>query len=232
MPPIAEQHGNPCFKPLSTKDAPLTAGRVHEGDRAASRMRKALSVMELKDVPNHLREGVIRKLADTFYKTWGNEDDGFKTPQIAERSVRERLEKSKELDPTETIFVALGPKGGLRGTASIREYDYYPEFSEENKLTPEQTQHIGGDLYVVPRHRGVDVDGARIWRHLVEARLAFVRERGGDRLTVFAEKGGDKNLIDLYQRNGAVLDRDGLSHKDLGPDTIAMLHYPTPRAEA
>lgn len=227
--PLTTTHRSPSFKPLPTKDAPLTAGLVQQGDRDASRMRGALSVMELKDVPDHLQGRVIQKLADAFCKTWGNEDDGFRTRQIAEKSVRERLGKSKETDPKETIFVALGPRGGLRGTGSIgTDYDYYREFSEENKLTPEQTRHIGRDLYVVPRYRGTDVDGARIWKHLVEARLNFVKSHGGERLTVFAEKGGDKDLIELYRRNGAVLDRDGLSHKDIGPDSIAMLHYPLP----
>jgi GNAT superfamily N-acetyltransferase len=215
------------FRAGTRAEAPLL--KAPSVSQAPPKLALAVRTLQLKDVKGPAQERYVRQLARAFHKTWGDVDDGFKTPKLAAQAIRVRMNNEKE-----AIFVAVAGKDRLVGTASVGTgFDYYPAFSSENHLSPHATAHIGRDLFVFERHRGQlmtseagkPMEKLLAWQHLLKARLDWVKQQGGTGLTVFAENQGPKDLVALYRKNGAKLLRSDLSHKDMGQDSVSMLRY-------
>ncbi len=199
---------------MSSSNWPVDSAAPHG---AQERAAGAIQVVNARDLPAERRSKVIQQLAASVHAVWRHCTDEFASQSSAERVLRERTGAHDE-----AVFVALTRRDLVAGTGSVAHDDFYEGFSRSNDVDP---GHVGRDLWTVESWRGIVVDGLKIWEHLLRARLAWVDQRGGSRLTVFTEP-GPVELPALYGRLGAVVLREGLTHRSLGRGTITMLGYP------
>jgi GNAT superfamily N-acetyltransferase len=173
-----------------------------------------MRVLELQYLPAERVDEYVEQIGMLFFEAWSCSEPDYETRQLAIDSVKRQIAR-------EPMFVAIDDDGVLAGVASIGVEDYYPGFCAENGVEPE---HIGRDLYVVDNFRGCEIDGLKVWEHLLRARLRWAKGRGSKSFVIFADNHSTIELVSVFRRNGARFVRD-LNHRVLGSKAIAMLEY-------